>query len=701
LVMVLQLRGFDSRPLNQNTITDAAATSGRMVASSISSGANHVWREQSETVYRLVLQEAQFHPTVVAAEVDWFYNQLGLDDFYFRTMSPAVIARHVLAFIAAKLHGNATGTAADIEFISEEENNALYICPVDRIVEVQRKIESKYLNEGYEGSGRRRTNAGPSVKFFVSRGTAAANNKTKLALFIVRFYDWLEEKCSENETDIWKLASGVFLREKAFGSRMRYATIIEQASRALGPIISVSAPQKSGEEAVMTVAYKTGSTHSFSSSMTQLLQRAGITIGRSYVETFANGVIVHSIHCSGRPHTDMKDIIEQASLLWTLPRTSLTPLVETQKLTLPEACYAYAGWKFAFHFASTKSEEFNHLWKALSGDADARSDLLRLKKRIRTDVATEQRIADTIFEQVEVIKELFRDFSRFHTPGSTEKPVFNAELWSRLQKQILNTVDLEVFRCFLVFNANLLKTNFFYRSKTALAFRFNPSFLADEYPIVPYGLFMILSAEARGFHVRFDDVARGGIRLIRSRNKQLWQRNAETVFDENYNLAWTQQKKNKDIPEGGSKGTILLNVDHQEKAIVAFHKYIDAMLDCLLPTAEMRDHHGKSELVFCGPDEGTADVMDWAALYAKKRGYGYWSAFTTGKSVELGGIPHDMYGMTTRGVHQYVLGVLRKLGLDESQMRKGQVRRTASPLTACNLLTAIFLMQILDRWPRW
>jgi hypothetical protein len=37
-------------------------------------------------------------------------------------------------------------------------------------------------------------------------------------------------------------------------------------------------------------------------------------------------------------------------------------------------------------------------------------------------------------------------------------------------------------------------------------------------------------------------------------------------------------------------------------------------------------------------------MMDWACLHAKARGYKYWSAFTTGKSPSLGGIPHDLYG---------------------------------------------------------
>lgn len=38
----------------------------------------------------------------------------------------------------------------------------------------------------------------------------------------------------------------------------------------------------------------------------------------------------------------------------------------------------------------------------------------------------------------------------------------------------------------------------------------------------------------------------------------------------------------------------------------------------------------------------------------------------------MGGIPHDMFGMTTRSVHRYVLGCLRKLGLPEESVTKFQ-----------------------------
>lgn len=76
--------------------------------------------------------------------------------------------------------------------------------------------------------------------------------------------------------------------------------------------------------------------------------------------------------------------------------------------------------------------------------------------------------------------------------------------------------------------------------------------------------------------------------------------------------------------------------------------------------------------MFFGPDEGTAEYVDWASAHARKRGASFWKAFTTGKSPSFGGIPHDHFGMTTRSVHQYVIGLYRKFGLIEDQITKFQ-----------------------------
>jgi len=173
--------------------------------------------------------------------------------------------------------------------------------------------------------------------------------------------------------------------------------------------------------------------------------------------------------------------------------------------------------------------------------------------------------------------------------------------------------------------------------------------------------------------LRFRSVARGGIRLIPSRDEVSFQRNLEGQFNENYNLAQTQNLKNKDIPEFGSKGTILLEKNSQGAGIYAFRKYVSGLLDVITPSKHIVDHLGEEEILFLGPDEGTAGVMEWAALYARQRGYPYWKAFTTGKPPSLGGIPHDTYGMTTRSVHQFVLGIMDKLDIQESSVRKLQI----------------------------
>merc|ERR1719240_580328 len=93
-----------------------------------------------------------------------------------------------------------------------------------------------------------------------------------------------------------------------------------------------------------------------------------------------------------------------------------------------------------------------------------------------------------------------------------------------------------------------------------------------------------------GFHIRFRDIARGGVRMLLARDATLYDRMQRFLFEENYNLALTQQEKNKDIPEGGSKGTILIDSELSSPGLSkdaggrkdCFINYVDALLDCML-----------------------------------------------------------------------------------------------------------------------
>jgi glutamate dehydrogenase len=69
-------------------------------------------------------------------------------------------------------------------------------------------------------------------------------------------------------------------------------------------------------------------------------------------------------------------------------------------------------------------------------------------------------------------------------------------------------------------------------------------------------------------------------------------------------------------------------------------------MDLMLPDSSVIDYYGKAEMVFFGPDEGTAPLMDDISYHAREKGYQYWRTLTTGKSF---GIPHDTYGLLSGG----------------------------------------------------
>ncbi|HEC61794.1 MAG TPA: hypothetical protein ENI27_06010 [bacterium] len=64
-----------------------------------------------------------------------------------------------------------------------------------------------------------------------------------------------------------------------------------------------------------------------------------------------------------------------------------------------------------------------------------------------------------------------------------------------------------------------LKTNFFRHDKRCLAFKLDPRSLpTEDYPQRPFGLYFFVGRAFIGFHIRFRDIARGGIHMVKSRH---------------------------------------------------------------------------------------------------------------------------------------------------------------------------------------
>ncbi|MBS0626359.1 MAG: NAD-glutamate dehydrogenase [Verrucomicrobia bacterium] len=267
-------------------------------------------------------------------------------------------------------------------------------------------------------------------------------------------------------------------------------------------------------------------------------------------------------------------------------------------------------------------------------------------------------------------------------------------------KQGLNFID------------HTLKTNFYRNNKSAFAFRVDPKYLdqvpykrEEKFPEIPYGIFFIRGMHFIGFNIRFVDLARGGVRTVTPERMEQFYTERNNIFSEAYNLAYTQQKKNKDIPEGGAKTAILLEPfevfsseekmyeaemesegvepsireeklkiyrrDHklaylyssQRSFIESFMTLINCDDHGKLRAKDILDYWKRPEYIYLGPDENMLnDMLVWIVNYSIESHYKPGRAFMS--SSPKTGINHKEYGVTSFGVNVYLHQALLYIGID-------------------------------------
>eukprot|EP00299_Pterocystis_sp_00344_P017735 c8885_g1_i1.p1 GENE.c8885_g1_i1~~c8885_g1_i1.p1 ORF type:complete len:1118 (+),score=309.80 c8885_g1_i1:50-3355(+) len=457
-----------------------------------------------------------------------------------------------------------------------------------------------------------------------------------------------------------------------------FQNLIDDASVKLGPAMTFVEDEAGTYRLV--ICYRSDTGRGFFSGLSNLIkQTPGLLVTAKEFEPF-HGFNVVSLLISTTPSLLspqwQSQLQDGVSVLYATTATSSTTF--SRIMTPFHSAYSTSAAIFVFYFhahVSTETQgEIDYLQKQLRGE----SKINKLHTMIRTQELTiwsESRIEGALSNNDNIVQLLQQHFDELLSPTANKDKA--KQLEAEINKMI-GTVEeefeQEVLHACLKFNRLVKRTNLYRKSKSALLYEISPECLSGNrrYPELPFCILMIVGSDFRGFHVRFSDISRGGVRLVKSRSQVEWQKNAAELFFENYSLALTQQRKNKDIPEGGSKGVILTlakSIDNTS----AFKRYIDAVLDYLIPDPELEPNRSQDDdMIFIGPDENTADLMDWACEFARMRELKTWKAFTTGKSARLGGIPHDKFGMTTRGVHQYVLGALAKMGLKEEDITKCQ-----------------------------
>ena len=239
-----------------------------------------------------------------------------------------------------------------------------------------------------------------------------------------------------------------------------------------------------------------------------------------------------------------------------------------------------------------------------------------------------------------------------------------------IQDKILDTVIDEQEKTILLLLIQLvestIKTNVNSPTRYGLGFRLSPEiFYCDHRPQKSYGIFFVTGKGFDGFHVRFQDIARGGVRIVQPSNNENYTVEMKNLFDEAYGLSYAQQLKNKDIPEGGSKGVILVKPDANRQKCGKV--YIDALLDMTVPNhtlaTKRHDLSEQDEFLYLGPDENvTNELINWIVTRAAERKYPLPSAFMSSKP--NAGINHKAYGVTSEGVTVFLDEGLKAIGIN-------------------------------------
>ncbi|MBP3034813.1 NAD-glutamate dehydrogenase [Arthrobacter sp. zg-ZUI100] len=217
-----------------------------------------------------------------------------------------------------------------------------------------------------------------------------------------------------------------------------------------------------------------------------------------------------------------------------------------------------------------------------------------------------------------------------------------------------------------------LRTNF-YQDKPYVSFKLNTAAIdGAPFPRPKYEIW-VYSPRVEGVHLRFGEVARGGLR---------WSDRREDFRTEVLGLVKAQTVKNAVIVPTGAKGGFYAKqlpdpaADRgawMEEGKESYRTFIRALLDItdnlvlsdgeeqVVPPQRVVRHDGDDSYLVVAADKGTASFSDIANELSAE--YGFWlgDAFASGGSV---GYDHKAMGITARGAWESVKRHFSELGVD-------------------------------------
>ena len=570
-------------------------------------------------------------------------DDLGLPNYFFENIRKDSL-KHILASIASGMrfkNGRITlhGLVADIDFSAEHVNKVQRV----RIATEETRDKMESLLAGLMSGHRREYYFNPRSRYYT---------------YVIRpetVKDYTEGQFQKSRF-LFNLAGDYKATPEP--TRRRYENFLKLSEKSVTPLIESYILPDSGETRLMFNS-------DFSAPQLPVLRKLfedhGLILQRAYWEPYRGKTALPSSICSLYANEELS--IKQEALLVRDLRAYLafhvsdaTELYVQGILNFPEMLFAGNAVDFVHMFIYNESAYATdrEIMDSLTGD-DFKDSFASRVHTSNKSIYIHGTIMEMVKKNPDLIRFLFELFDNRFNPAVSqrisdekimeEENAFERRISARFMD---DRIGYDIFKFMFRLVTCTLKTNFYLPEKRSFAFRFDDRVLdALVFNRFVYGIFFVNGHYACGTHMRAGDIARGGLRLIRvtPSNHPAELDNAVLL---NYALGPRAQRlKHKDICESGSKGVVVPHADYTGKyGPDALFDYTEGILDLMLGHETIIDYYGRPEMIFFGPDEGTAPLMDSVAYRAKERGYNYWRTITTGKSF---GIPHDTYGMLDNG----------------------------------------------------
>ena len=286
-------------------------------------------------------------------------------------------------------------------------------------------------------------------------------------------------------------------------------------------------------------------------------------------------------------------------------------------------------------------------------------------------------ISDTLVANPEVTHGIIALFEGTFDPALTpEASAAAIEAAHQVLNEALDkvpTLDADkLLRRFVNLIEATLRTNY-YIDPAALAFKLLPGKITDApFPRPKYEIW-VCSPRIEGVHLRFGEVARGGLR---------WSDRREDFRTEVLGLVKAQMVKNAVIVPTGAKGGFYAKqlpnpaVDRagwMEEGKASYRIFIRSLLEItdnlvvdedgekVVPPANVVRLDGDDTYLVVAADKGTASFSDTANAISAERGHWLGDAFASGGSV---GYDHKAMGITARGAWESVKRHFFEFGVD-------------------------------------